>query len=246
VLVAGSDIKVHVIDLVDQTNTSLTFQPTAHLPMWLPDDDLVLYGDRRSSEFEPWIVAADGKGAAERYFENPVPSSLPTSVAADGTVMGYGVHPVTNRDVWVRSPDGEITLLLETPANERAPSIAPFARLFAYVSDEEGSDQIFLRDLDALERRWRVSTEGGGSPVWSRDGRQLFFARGNSLLAVEVRTEGGVQVGDERVVFSHDRLVQDDWGNRTFDTMPDGSLLVPVQRESEVVLRVVLGYGAKP
>ena len=88
-----------------------------------------------------------------------------------------------------------------------------------------------------------MSSAGGGSPVWSRDGRELYFARGNSILGVKVRTAGGVRVGDERVVFSHDRLVHDDWGNRTFDTLPGGGLLVPVQRESEVVLRVVLGFG---
>ena len=79
--------------------------------------------------------------------------------------------------------------------------------------------------------------------MWSRDGRELYFIRGNSILGVEVRTEGGVRIGDERVVFFHDRLVQDDWGNRTFDALPGGGLLVPVQRESEVVLRVVLGFG---
>ena len=105
------------------------------------------------------MVAPDGSGGVERYFENPVPTSLTTSIAPDGTFMGYGVHPVTNRDIWIRRPGGEITMLLETPANERAPAIAPVGRLFAYVSDEEGSDQIYLRDLDALERRWRVSSE---------------------------------------------------------------------------------------
>jgi Tol biopolymer transport system component len=164
-------------------------------------------------------------------------------VAADGTLMGYGVHPVTNRDIWIRAFDGKITLLLQSPANERAPAIAPFARLFAYVSDEEGSDEVYLRDLDARERRWRVSTKGGVSPVWSRDGRELYFVRGNSILGVEVRTEGGVRIGDERLVFSHARLTRDDWGNRTFDSLPDGGFLVSVQQESNVSLRVILGFG---
>jgi len=168
VLVVAQDGRIHVLDLADRTDTSLTFQPTAHIPLWSPDEALVLFADRRSSEFETWTVTPDGNGAAERYFENPLPTSLTTSVAADGTLMGYGVHPVTNRDIWIRASDGKITLLLQSPANERAPAIAPFARLFAYVSDEEGSDEVYLRDLDAQERRWRVSTKGGVSPVWSR------------------------------------------------------------------------------
>ena len=44
-------------------------------------------------------------------------------------------------------------------------------------------------------------------------------------------------------VFFHDRLTRDDWGNRTFDSLPDGGFLVSVQEESKVSLRVVLGFG---
>ena len=58
-----------------------------------------------------------------------------------------------------------------------------------------------------------------------------------------MQTSGGVRIGKERIFFSHDRLLRDDWGNRTFDTLPEGGFLVSVQRESEVVLRVGLGFG---
>ena len=242
VAVRAVDGTLHILDLVDRTDTALTFEPTSQLPLWSRDEREILYGDRRSAEYETWTVAPDGSSRARRYFENPVPTSLSTSIADDGTIMGYGVHPVTSRDIWIRSPDGEIAMLLATPANERSPAIAPVARLFAYVSDEEGSDQIYLRDLDAMERRWRVTTEGGQGPIWSRDGRELFFARGTSLIGVEVRTDGGVRVGEERIVFSHDRMNRDEWGNRTVGTLPGGGFLVPVQRESQVVLRVVLGF----
>ena len=134
---------------------------------------------------------------------------------------------------------------METEFNERAPQISPINRLFAYISDEEGSDQIYLRDLDALDRRWRVTDEGGRSPAWSRDGKQLYFIRGNTILRVDVETSRGVRLGEEREVFTHERLSRDDWGNRVFDTLPDGGLLVSVQQESNVVLRVVLGFGGE-
>jgi hypothetical protein len=57
---------------------------------------------------------------------------------------------------------------------------------------------------------------------------------------VEVRTAGGVRIGNDRIVFTHPRLKRDDWGNRSFDTLPDGGLLVSVRAASQVVLRVVL------
>jgi Tol biopolymer transport system component len=244
VAVNSPDANVHVLDLEDGTDTPVTFRGTASYPLWSHDDKRVLFGDRRrNGEYEVFAVGPDGSGGAELQFENPTPTSMPTSVAPDGTLMGYGVHPVTNRDIWVRRPDGEITVILETPANERAPAIAPTRQLFAYVSDEEGSDQIYVRDLDALERRWRVSTDGGTSPAWSRDGRELYFIRGNSILGVEVGSGGGVRIGEERQVFTHERLVRDDWGNRSFDTLPGGGFLVSAARKSAVVLRVVLDWG---
>ena len=105
------------------------------------------------------------------------------------------------------------------------------------------SDQVYVRDLGALERRWRVLTAGGTSPAWSRDGRKLYFMRGNSIFGVSVGIGGGVRIGDERPVFTHERLGRDEWGNRSFDSLPGGGFLVSVLRESEVVLRVVLGFG---
>ena len=243
IVVSDADQRLRLHDLETGTNALITFSPSATLPVWSPDETTLYFGDRRSSTYEAWTALLDGSRAAERLFESPVPSTLPTSVAADGTLMGYGVHPVTNRDIWLAPPGGKPTVILETPANERAPAIAPFGRLYAYVSNEEGTDEIYLRDLEAPERRWQLSNGGGISPVWGRDGRELFFLRGSSLIGVEVQTTGGVRIGKERIFFSHDRLLRDDWGNRTFDTLPEGGFLVSVQRESEVVLRVVLGFG---
>ncbi len=245
VVVVSPDRKVHLLDLTEDTDTPLTFNDTAWYPLWSHNDAQVVYGDRRSVQYEIFGVAPDGTGRAERLFENPVVSSVPTSMAPDGTLMGYGVHPATSRDIFMRAPDGTVSMVLETKFNERAPQISPINRLFAYISDEEGSDQIYLRDLDALDRRWRVTDEGGRSPAWSRDGKQLYFIRGNTILRVDVETSGGVRLGEEREVFTHELLSRDDWGNRVFDTLPDGGLLVSVQQESNVVLRVVLGFDGE-
>ena len=59
------------------------------------------------------------------------------------------------------------------------------------------------------------------------------------------RHGGAREIGEEREIFKHERLGRDDWGNRVFDTLPDGGLLVSVQQESNVVLRVVLGFDGE-
>jgi dipeptidyl aminopeptidase/acylaminoacyl peptidase len=167
---------------------------------------------------------------------------LTTSEGPDGTFMGYVVDPLTFRDIWIRRPGGTMEMVLKTPANERVPILSPDGRLFVYLSNESGADRLYLRDVEALERRWQVSTDGGDSPVWSRDGSRLYFLRGESIYFVTVRTEGGVRVGEETLFVTVPGIDRDDWGNQTFDSMPDGGLLVSVAAWSEVVLRVVLGW----
>jgi len=231
---------VHLLDLQEGTDTPLTFSNTSSYPLWTPDESQVIFSDRREGAFSTWVTATDGSSVSEPYYSLPLVSPITTTVMPDGTTMGYEVDPVTARDVWIRRPGQEVEQILATPANERAPSLAPGGRYFAYVSDEEGADRIYLRDLEALDRFWRVGDEGGLSPIWSRDGSELYYLLGNSILAVPIRTTEGVRVGESRVVFSHDRLERDDWGNRAFDTLPDGGLLVSVRVEADVVLRVVL------
>ena len=113
------------------------------------------------------------------------------------------------------------------------------------MSTESGRAEVYIAPFPGPGRKWQVSTKGGFWPQWRGDGRELFFMRGNSILAVEVRTGGGVRVGEERVVLTHDRLIWDEYGDRIFDSMPGGGLLVSIQEESEVVLRVVLGFGGE-
>jgi serine/threonine-protein kinase len=242
VVACPRDNSVHVLDLVDRTDTPLTFLDTSWYPRWSQDDARIIFADRRRAAFESWSVAPDGTGAPELLFEDQFPNTLTTSVTADGTYMGYVVNPDTNRDIWIRRPGRGFEMILQTSANERVPILSPDGGLFAYVSDENGSDQIFVRDLASLERRWPVTTEGGISPVWSRDGERLFFIRGESIHVVEVRAEGGVRIGQERRVVTQPGLDRDPWGNQTFDAMPDGGLLLSAEEPSDVVLRVVVNW----
>ncbi len=114
---------------------------------------------------------------------------------------------------------------------------------FAYVSDEDGSDEIFIRALTDDGRRWRVSEAGGTAPVWSRDGRELLYCNGESILARSVTVEGNaVRLGPVRNVFTSERLNVEDFGNPTFDVAPDGALIVSLIEPRQFCIRVVLNW----
>ncbi len=82
----------------------------------------------------------------------------------------------------IRSP------FLQTPFNEHSAKFSPQGRFVAYVSDQSGQNQVYVRPFPEGEGQWQVSTKGGVQPRWSRDGKELFYVEGYTLMAVEVNT----------------------------------------------------------
>jgi len=240
VLVEDPDENIWVADLETKASVQLTFTGTSAYPRWAGDGKSVIFGNRTEGVWRVYRTIADGTGDLEVLVDD-IPDLFPTSMVG-GTLMGYRVHAETSRDIWTLSPEGDLTMILETDANERAGALAPSGDMFAYVSDEDGSDQIYLRQLPDRGRRWQVSPDGGVAPVWSRDGGELFFRNGYTLLAAKVFTEGAIRVGPPREVFTSERLDIDSFGNRTFDTTPDGGLMLSLGEPDEIRVRVVLNW----
>ena len=77
---------------------------------------------------------------------------------------------------------------LQMPFNEGTPKISPDGRFMAYCSDEWGQFEIHVQPFPEGRGNWPVSTNGGCQPRWSRDGKDLFYVAGDTLLAVAVTT----------------------------------------------------------
>src|SRR4030095_2494783 len=85
--------------------------------------------------------------------------------------------------------------------NERSAIFSPDGRWVAYELDESGRYEIYVRTFRGHDGRRQISTKGGESPRWSRDGRRLFYEVDNSVMAVAVRTEGNeLQAGVPQTV----------------------------------------------
>ena len=235
----AQDILVHDFDL-GETNQLLNRRQSWY-PVWSRDGERIFFSDLADGYRGVFEISSNG-GDRQTVVTLDGPS-IPTSIAPDGTIMGYRIHPETNRDIWTFSPAGELSMVLATRHNERAGAISPDGSWFAYVSDEEGGDEIYLRQFPDSGRKWRVSPAGGVAPVWSRDGGELLYRLGDLIYAISIERSGSApRIGTPSELYSSDRVYIDRFGNPTLDTTPDGSIILPLTEPSDVRTRVVLNW----
>ena len=76
---------------------------------------------------------------------------------------------------------------------------------------------------DVAGERAVVSRDGGWSPVWGRDGRELFYLTRQGLMRVPLLGDGGLDVGPEQILFPLEPYrVDTPVTPRVFDIAPDG------------------------
>ena len=158
--------------------------------------------------------------------------------------MFFELYPSTGRDIWMLPLDGEPVPLVVTEASERSARFSPNGRWLAYVSDESGRDEIYVQAFPGPGGKQVISTNGGREPVWSRDGTELFYRRGDELLSVDVDTGDELEAGTPRTLLTARFAVSAGGRNQNYDVSLDGERFVYVQRDEGVPreLRVVVNW----
>lgn len=193
--------EIWVQDLVRGARVRLTDEGDALMPAWSPDGSMVAYGLNLSGIYHIYTAKADGSGDVRAVVADEV-SSLPFSWSAKGDIAFHKIDPITKRDIWVWTSDGEEVPIVATPANETNSVFSPDGRFIAYVSDVSGQNEVYVVDYPNHERREVVSNDGGTEPLWSRDGRELFYRRGDAMMVAEIDTDSGFTATAPRILFS--------------------------------------------
>lgn len=127
----------------------------------------------------------------------------------DGHYLAYYViDPNTTRDLWYLPLMGERKPVpfLQTPSSEALPRISPDGRSVAYMSNESGQWEVYVKPFPRGEGKWQVSVKGGHHPRWSGRGNELFYLEGNTLMAVPVETQPGFKKGLPRPLFTGEQV----------------------------------------
>ena len=228
-VVYGSISSQWVVDLVTGTRTRVVSDVRSWHGGWLPGDDRLVVSSNKDGDWDLYTVSAGG-GDLTPLLKKPFAQHV-QAVAPDGSIVYLERQPATGSDLWTLTPDGRTSALVVTPFNESASSISADGRFMAYVSDESGRDDVYAIPASGQGPRVTVSIDGGTGPVWSRDGRELFYRAGDDLMSVQVRTTGPLALGERRKLLDLSRY--DSGYVHEFDVSPDGQRFLLIRTEAQ-------------
>ena len=224
VAVLGDNTDVWIWHLDDGPLTRLTFDEGLDaFPLWTPDSSRVVFRSTRDGGGLFWR-AADGTGAVERLLES-ANTPRPWGWSSDGRLV-FDQEP---GDIGVLTVEGDrkVEMLLDTEFVEDAPALSPDGRWIAYQSDESGQNNIYVQPFPNIgDGKWQVSTNGGSDPVWSPDGRHLFFVTFPlRMMVAEVETDPTFSPGTPTEAFDLTAYAAFG-GGRRYDFAPDGERFI--------------------
>jgi serine/threonine protein kinase/Tol biopolymer transport system component len=246
---------VWVYDISRDTLTRLTFEPNGSLiSAWTPDGKRITFQINKGGSSGLFWTPADGSGPEERIATSEH-FLVPGSWSPDGKLFAFTeVDSATSDDLWVLSVDGDprqagtegrkAQPFLQTPFREGMPKFSPDGRWLAYRSDESGRPEVYVQPYPGPGGKWQISTEGGGEPVWARNG-ELFYRSGNKMMAVETTTQPTFSPGKPRLLFE-EQYVIGPGGGAAYDVTPDGQrflmLKAAEQEQAPTQINVVLNW----
>jgi Tol biopolymer transport system component len=240
-------------DLVRGTNTRLTFDPGDDLnPVWSPDGKQIAFSAKRKGERDIYLMDANGTREPEIVLQTSLQKNV-EQWSPDGKFLVYNSQPPnTNPDLYVLPLSGERKPIpfLTSPFTEDMGQISPNGRWIAYRSNESGANEVYVQTFTpgdpAPRRKWRISTDGGMEPQWRRDGKELFYIRGSTLMAVDIRSDGReFEAGLPKPLF--DKILSNVARNR-YVISRDGQrflIVTPPEDQTNSDIHVVGGWQAR-
>ena len=204
--------------------TRFTFEPGEDVsPVWSPDGQRLYYASLRDRKAHLIERPANGLGAERVLLQREGTTTQPVSISRDGRWLlvrmgGAGQSSLA----FVSMADGKTVPFTEAASVPTA-SVSPDGRWVVYEMRLGGSSDVFVRGVprevnpSAVDAKRQISAGGGVQPVWSRDGKEIFYlTEDRTVVSVPVETTGGVfRTGAPRPLF---KISEDS----SFDVTSDG------------------------
>ena len=233
----NDDIWVYMLE-----NNGRKMQKTFHSsnerqPAWAPDGKSLIYFSYRNGPANMYKITENGK--EEEFLIQPHETYAP-SWSSDGKYIVYHLHNQEdkehdNRDLWYINPEERKPMqFTDTPAfKEAMPQFSPNGKYVAYVADETGTWEAYVKAFPDGDETFKISSNGGAYPRWSGTGDEIFFWEGNALMAASVNTEGDFSMETPQKLFTGEQVGMGPRPvggfNTIYEVAPDGQRFIVVQ-----------------
>ena len=214
----------------DKASRVTTLPGQNQWPVWTPDSENLVFLSANPAAPGIYWIRADGSGVAQRLTDGKT-TGVPTSISPDGKRLALS-QPSTRGgvEIWTAPIEGypghprlgKAEPFLQTPFVTILAAFSPDGRWLAYFSGEPGKEGLWVTPFPGPGGGWLVSSRGI-DPIWSRNGRELFFLAGGHVMVAGYTTRGDALVFDTPQVWSPHLLL--DLGSppvRAYDLAPDG------------------------
>jgi Tol biopolymer transport system component len=255
----NANIALWIMDLGRGTSSRFTFGRTpAAFGIWSADGSRVIFPFGNGGKYNLYQKIASGLRDHELLLESDE-SKVPRSCSRDGRFLLYTTgNPMTGqtRELWVLPLEGDKKPIpfARTSFNHIEGQFSPDGRWVAYVSDESGRDEIYIRTFRLNpaevssddEGKWLISTAGGREPRWSGDGKTLYYiATDGQIMAVQITANQAFRVGAPKALFQTPPSLGATF-SQSWSVTPDGKrfLFLAMAEQRQAPFNVVLNWPA--
>lgn len=238
--------QIWVYDLGRATLRQMTFgEGENEVPLWSPNGREIAYA--ANGRKQAVILEVDGS-APERVIASIPDHFHLLSWSPDGKLIAFEKFASGHVEIWmlpVSSGQKPYRILERSAAGQ--PAFSPSGRLLAYTSRESGSNEVFVTSFPGPGETTQVSKDGGDEPLWSRDGRELFYAHRDVLMRATVSSSPSLSVGKPEVLFSA-RFLRSPKAGPNYDIAPGNKRFIMAtspQSSGSIQARVVLNWTSR-
>ncbi|TPW15775.1 MAG: serine/threonine protein kinase [bacterium] len=202
-------------DLARDVSTRFSYDVgNENYPVWSPDGRNVIYFSDATGAAGLYRKEVTGAGKSQIIYPFATSECVPTSWSRDGRLLFFDHAGVEGRqDIFVLDltrPGVEPKPFLDAPFDEWQAAISPDGRYLAYTSLESGRNEVYVQSYPDRADKWQISTHGGNEPVWSDDGRELYYLSAEqNLMSVPTSLPAGFDPGRAEKLFQASVLTPD-------------------------------------
>lgn len=234
----GNDVWVY--DLQTHTPSHITNVGSAVSPSWAPDGQHVVYFSSQDAHDAVWRQSIDGTSPPRQIVS--AAGVFAPSESRDGRTVVYQRMVNGVWSVWYVSTaaDSLPHQLLSASTDVFMPTLSPDSRWIAYVANESGRYEVYVRPFPGPGTAVQVSQGGGAEPAWAFDGRRIYFRGDRRMYSASITAGSTVAVSDRRVLFTDAFDGDMPMPHRNYDVTHDGNHFVMIATPPEAAPETIV------